>query len=246
MVTTTTSPRAASEAPWYHGVAPLAGHERAAVDPHQHRPARVVARRREHVEVMTLPPKPAGGCHRGAVPCHRAAAGTGRGTSSRRNRSPSRRDGDRQLESLGGGVGDALEDRDVDRCGTVIATVWAVPRTRPNGVVADGCVHRSHRSERSVRHAAGHGPQARPVASRPVLTRPVPPHTAWNRALGAAKRAAGELVHVAWETAGEWAAIGPATRRGRRFGAFGERQRDLLPARHDHERALHPHREAAR
>ena len=55
-----------------------------------------------------------------------------------------------------------------------------------------------------------------------MLTRPVPPDTAWNRALGAAKRAAGELVHLAWETAGEWAAIGPATRRGRRFGAFGD------------------------
>jgi acetyltransferase-like isoleucine patch superfamily enzyme len=55
-----------------------------------------------------------------------------------------------------------------------------------------------------------------------VLTRPEPPDTAWRRALGAAKRAAGELVHLTWETAGEWAAIGPATRRGRRFGSFGD------------------------
>ena len=80
-----------------------------------------------------------------------------------------------------------------------------------------------HRSEHSwPRTGAGAGRRRRPVASRPVLTRPVPPDTAWNRALGAAKRAAGELVHLAWETAGEWAAIGPATRRGRRFGAFGD------------------------
>ena len=39
-----------------------------------------------------------------------------------------------------------------------------------------------------------------------------------------------------------WAAIGPDTRRGRRFGSFRRRQRDLLPADDDHERALHPHR----
>jgi acetyltransferase-like isoleucine patch superfamily enzyme len=35
-------------------------------------------------------------------------------------------------------------------------------------------------------------------------------------------RAAGEAVHRAWEQAIELGAIGPTTRRGRRFGAFGE------------------------
>ncbi|HWM22901.1 MAG TPA: DapH/DapD/GlmU-related protein [Ilumatobacteraceae bacterium] len=55
-----------------------------------------------------------------------------------------------------------------------------------------------------------------------MLNRPVPPDTAWNRALGAAKRAAGEVLHLGWETVGAWAAIGPATRRGRCFGAFGD------------------------
>lgn len=32
----------------------------------------------------------------------------------------------------------------------------------------------------------------------------------------------GELVHLTWETAGAWAAIGPSTRRGKRFGSFGD------------------------
>jgi acetyltransferase-like isoleucine patch superfamily enzyme len=39
--------------------------------------------------------------------------------------------------------------------------------------------------------------------------------------VGAAKRAAGELVHRGWELVVEVGAIGPDTRRGRRFGAFG-------------------------
>ena len=34
---------------------------------------------------------------------------------------------------------------------------------------------------------------------------------------------------VAWETAGKWAAIGPATRRGRRFGSFGDRSVICFP-----------------
>ncbi len=42
-----------------------------------------------------------------------------------------------------------------------------------------------------------------------------------NRLAGIAKRATGEAVHWAWETAIECAAIGPHSRRGRRFGAFG-------------------------
>ncbi len=49
-----------------------------------------------------------------------------------------------------------------------------------------------------------------------------PPDTMWVRVAGAAKRAVGELVHRSWETSTRWAAIGPDTRRGRRFGAFGE------------------------
>ena len=36
------------------------------------------------------------------------------------------------------------------------------------------------------------------------------------------RRGAGELVHRGWETAIELGAIGPDTRRGRRFGRFGE------------------------
>ena len=86
-----------------------------------------------------------------------------------------------------------------------------------DGVVAPGAVIgvtvASTRRMARGRAVADRGP----VASRLVLDRPVPPDTAWNRALGAAKRAAGEIVHVAWETAGEWAAIGPSTRRGRRL-----------------------------
>ncbi len=42
-----------------------------------------------------------------------------------------------------------------------------------------------------------------------------------NRLQGIVKRGAGEAVHWAWETAIECAAIGPHSRRGRRFGRFG-------------------------
>ena len=41
------------------------------------------------------------------------------------------------------------------------------------------------------------------------------------RVAGGAKRAFGTAIHAARDTATRWAAIGPATRRGRRFGAFG-------------------------
>lgn len=54
-----------------------------------------------------------------------------------------------------------------------------------------------------------------------VFARPELPDTAWVRFAGGAKRGVGELVHRARETATLWAAIGPDTRRGRRFGAFG-------------------------
>jgi acetyltransferase-like isoleucine patch superfamily enzyme len=55
-----------------------------------------------------------------------------------------------------------------------------------------------------------------------VLSRPPRPDTPWERARTAAKAAVGELVHRAWDLAVEFAAIGPRTPRGRRFGHFGE------------------------
>jgi acetyltransferase-like isoleucine patch superfamily enzyme len=48
------------------------------------------------------------------------------------------------------------------------------------------------------------------------------PATAWTRAAGAAKRRVGGLVHRLHDTTAQWAAIGPDTVRGRRFGAFGD------------------------
>jgi acetyltransferase-like isoleucine patch superfamily enzyme len=54
-----------------------------------------------------------------------------------------------------------------------------------------------------------------------VLTRPPRPDTLWHRAVDAGKRAAGEAVHRGWEAAIELGAIGPDTRRGRRFGSLG-------------------------
>lgn len=49
-----------------------------------------------------------------------------------------------------------------------------------------------------------------------------PPETPWERAASLAKRAVGEGIHRARDLAVAWAAIGPDTRRGRRFGAFGD------------------------
>jgi acetyltransferase-like isoleucine patch superfamily enzyme len=57
--------------------------------------------------------------------------------------------------------------------------------------------------------------------SVPVLHRPRRPDTTWHRAVGSAKRFAGEIVQRAWEGAVEVAAIGPESPRGRRFGSFG-------------------------
>jgi len=54
-----------------------------------------------------------------------------------------------------------------------------------------------------------------------VLTRPPVPDTFVQRCRTGAKRAAGEAVIRAWEAAVELGAIGPDTRRGRRFGRFG-------------------------
>ena len=61
------------------------------------------------------------------------------------------------------------------------------------------------------------------------MRRPQPPDTVWVRYAGRAKLAVGELVHQADEVARRWAAIGPTTRRGRRFGAFGERSVICFP-----------------
>jgi acetyltransferase-like isoleucine patch superfamily enzyme len=54
------------------------------------------------------------------------------------------------------------------------------------------------------------------------VRRPQPPDTAWVRFAGEGKRLVGEGIHRLIETGSAWAAIGPATRRGRRFGAFGD------------------------
>ncbi len=54
-----------------------------------------------------------------------------------------------------------------------------------------------------------------------MLSRPARPDTVWHRAVDVAKRAAGEAVHRGWEAAVELGAIGPDTRRGKRFGSLG-------------------------
>ena len=56
---------------------------------------------------------------------------------------------------------------------------------------------------------------------RDVLGRDDPPDTAWARMAGVAKRGVGELIQRGRDTAIAWAAIGPDTVRGRRFGSFG-------------------------
>lgn len=54
-----------------------------------------------------------------------------------------------------------------------------------------------------------------------MLERDAVPDTLIRRGLTGLKRAAGEGVHRAWELATELGAIGPDTRRGKRFGQFG-------------------------
>ncbi len=56
---------------------------------------------------------------------------------------------------------------------------------------------------------------------RAVFERPEEPQSLATRTAAAAKRSVGDLLFSARETARAWAAIGPDTRRGRRFGAFG-------------------------
>lgn len=62
-----------------------------------------------------------------------------------------------------------------------------------------------------------------------VLERPPVPETPIRRLLTGAKRATGEGVHRAWELAVELGAIGPDTRRGKRFGAMGENSVIVFP-----------------
>jgi UDP-3-O-[3-hydroxymyristoyl] glucosamine N-acyltransferase len=54
-----------------------------------------------------------------------------------------------------------------------------------------------------------------------VFERPPVPDTVVQRMRTGLKRAAGEVVIRTWEAAVELGAIGPDTRRGKRFGAFG-------------------------
>lgn len=55
-----------------------------------------------------------------------------------------------------------------------------------------------------------------------MFERPPTPDTVVQRLRTGVKRAAGEAVIRAWEAAVELGAIGPDTRRGRRFGSFGQ------------------------
>ena len=57
---------------------------------------------------------------------------------------------------------------------------------------------------------------------RDVLERPRQPDTVLHRARTIAKRAAGEIVQASWAAAIELGAIGPHSRRARRFGRFGD------------------------
>jgi acetyltransferase-like isoleucine patch superfamily enzyme len=63
-----------------------------------------------------------------------------------------------------------------------------------------------------------------------MLRREFGPPNPWDRARGALKRAGGEAVRWAWDAAVELGAIGPDTRRGRRFGAFGAGSVICFPA----------------
>lgn len=67
------------------------------------------------------------------------------------------------------------------------------------------------------------------LCSGSVLKRPPVPETPIRRLLTGAKRALGEGVHRAWELAVELGAIGPDTRRGKRFGAMGKNSVIVFP-----------------
>jgi len=57
---------------------------------------------------------------------------------------------------------------------------------------------------------------------RDVLERPRHPDTVLHRVRTLAKRAAGEVVQVGWSAVIELGAVGPHSRRARRFGRFGD------------------------
>src|SRR5262245_57526337 len=63
-----------------------------------------------------------------------------------------------------------------------------------------------------------------------MLRRELGPPSAWDRVRGTFKRAGGEFVQWAWEGVVELGAIGPDSRRGRRFGAFGPGSVICFPA----------------
>lgn len=63
-----------------------------------------------------------------------------------------------------------------------------------------------------------------------MLQRDFPTPNWRGRARGAITRAAGDAVHWAWQHAGDAAAIGPDSRRGRRFGRFGQGSVICFPA----------------
>lgn len=63
-----------------------------------------------------------------------------------------------------------------------------------------------------------------------MLTRPDRPDSLWHRGVTAVKRAAGEAVLRGWEGAIELGAIGPDTRRGKRFGSLGPGSVICFPA----------------
>ncbi len=63
-----------------------------------------------------------------------------------------------------------------------------------------------------------------------MLNRPQVPETATQRVATFAKRAAAEIVQSGWDVVVELGAIGPDSRRGRRFGAFGRNSVICFPA----------------
>ena len=63
--------------------------------------------------------------------------------------------------------------------------------------------------------------EADPGSVAVVLERPPPPDTCRQRVRTAIRRAAAEAVQSGWDTVVELGAIGPDSRRGRRFAGFG-------------------------
>src|SRR4051795_1899934 len=68
------------------------------------------------------------------------------------------------------------------------------------------------------------------VVSPGMLWREFGTPNTWDRTRGKLKRAGGEVVRWAWDGVVELGAIGPDSRQGRRFGAFGTGSVICLPA----------------